>query len=1276
MQNQSIIRFKFFAFLLLVVCLVSLPPAIRAAITLKTDDASGTTSITGNTNWSDSLAPSGTKDYSTGAHALRTPAGSSPIFLGNSLSIESGGTLLGKAATANRSLTVTNLNLNGGVLEQAGTSDSIALTVAGGISVNADSKLGALAKSTANVEQLILTAPISGSAALQIPDQTTNGGTVVLSAANPYSGTLTVNNANGWVGSAVNRLLQLNNQNALSNATLNLTFAPANPVSFASAANTAPFNLGALTGSSTQALTDTASAAVTLSVGGYNGSGTFAGVLTGGGALTKVGAGTLTLSQAQTYTGNTTVSNGVLNVTGSLVSGSAVTVDGAAGGTLAGSGIINGTVTLQNGGIIEPSISGSANTLTFANSAAPTYSSSGSTLKLRVSGTSVDQVNFSAAASHSLANLDLVLDLAGAGGAVSGATIYSVASGDMSTAAFKSVTLINNSGSFTATVHYNTTTITVDLAVPVGPVNAAHSTISPATASKFADGVSTQTITVQARDASNLNRTTGGDTVVFSATAGTLSPTTDNHDGTYTATWTAPAAIGTGSATVTATLVGTAVGTAVGATNSVITLNTVTLTWAVGNGDWDINTTANWAEGGVTGFKYKDAENVILDDTASGSSPIAVNVAQTVTPGSVTANLTNTSYTLSGNAIAGGGSLTKNGTNILTLVNSNSYSGGTILVGGILNITNDSALGATSGGITFSGSSTLQAGANVALSATRNVTLNTGVTGTLDPQANQLTVNGNISGAGTLSKPTGAGTLVLAGNNSGWTGSISLPSAVNGTNGWLQLASSTALGTGKTIDLSTKNQAAATGGVQLSGGVTITNSTILLGGRTTTDATDLSFLQNVSGTNVWAGTIQLKNTGGSYYINSLAGRLELSGLITNAINNASARQIHFLGAGEVLVSGAIENTPVANNVLNVQADGPGVLTLTGTNTYTGTTVANGGTLVIGTSGVVPTNTVTVATNANLGGNGLILGVVVVADGGTLTSGTTAVLGTLTISNTLTLAANSTNIFRLDATGTGTNDSIAGLTGVTYGGSLIVNNVNGTPALGQVYHLFNSAAYSGTFASTNLPILPPTLAWSNNLAGDGTIQVVSAGSASSTNALLTSLTITPAGNFTPGFASGVFAYTTTNSYGSTPTVTVTNADLTATNVLIYNGTTNLLASGVASSALTLSANPGVTNVIKVQVTAQDGVTVNTYTVNVQQLPSVSSRPVLTNSIGVNNLTLNWPLANLGYRLQIQTNSLSTGLSGNWVDWPNSTQTNNAVIPVSPGNPSVFLRLVYP
>jgi len=94
--------------------------------------------------------------------------------------------------------------------------------------------------------------------------------------------------------------------------------------------------------------------AATLTVGGNNTSpAAYAGVISGtGGALTKIGAGALTLSGDNTYTGGTMVSEGTLlvsNTAGSATGTGAVTVSAA---TLGGTGFINGPVTLTGDSIL------------------------------------------------------------------------------------------------------------------------------------------------------------------------------------------------------------------------------------------------------------------------------------------------------------------------------------------------------------------------------------------------------------------------------------------------------------------------------------------------------------------------------------------------------------------------------------------------------------------------------------------------------------------------------------------------------------------------------------------------------------------------------------------------------------------------------------------------------------------------------------------------------------------------------------------------------------
>ena len=76
---------------------------------------------------------------------------------------------------------------------------------------------------------------------------------------------------------------------------------------------------------------------------------TFASPLSGAGGLTKTGTGSLSLSAANLYTGNTVVSQGVLYVDGSIASANTVIQPGA---IIAGHGVIGGS--LNNDGVVSP----------------------------------------------------------------------------------------------------------------------------------------------------------------------------------------------------------------------------------------------------------------------------------------------------------------------------------------------------------------------------------------------------------------------------------------------------------------------------------------------------------------------------------------------------------------------------------------------------------------------------------------------------------------------------------------------------------------------------------------------------------------------------------------------------------------------------------------------------------------------------------------------------------------------------------------------------------
>ncbi len=165
--------------------------------------------------------------------------------------------------------------------------------------------------------------------------------------------------------------------------------------------------------------------------------------------------------------------------------------------------------------------------------------------------------------------------------------------------------------------------------------------------------------------------------------------------------------------------------------------------------------------------------------------------------------------------------------------------------------------------------------------------------------------------------------------------------------------------------------------------------------------------------------------------------------------------------------------------------GTSSLTLSGTNTYSVLTKVNAGTLQVD-GALTGTPSVTVF-GGTLAGNGFISGTVDIQSGSILSPG--ASIGQMTMTSSPQLDFGSTNIMEINKS-LGTNDSVVGLASVTYGGTLMVNNLAGTLSVFDSFKLFDSASYAGAYDLLELPALGAELFWdTSKLTVTGTIRVI-------------------------------------------------------------------------------------------------------------------------------------------------------------------------------------------
>lgn len=728
-------------------------------------------------------------------------------------------------------------------------------------------------------------------------------------------------------------------------------------------------------------------------------SGVIANGGTGAGRIVKIGPGTLTLANTNTYTGTTTVgaaggaSGGTLRLgaagaisanTTTIFAGQldldghdqtigALTLGGGASGTAAlvttGSGTLTlgGNVTYTatnnpNGAVISGQLSlGAANrTFTINNSTA--------------------------------ADPDLTVDavISGAGGLIkAGAGTLALTAANIhsggTTLSAGVLTVSDNQALGTGTLTLNTGTLRSTAAN-----TAANTTILGGN------------VTLQDIDLSGTFTQSGGNrtlTLNNANLSGTLNLSNNNTGRTLT----------TAIASGTTTLSGVIQNGGTGAGGLTKTL-----------GGTLVLSNANTYTGATT---VSGGTLIVQHDSALGSTAGSTTVASGATlqlDGSRTIGAEG--LTLSGAGVGGVGALR--------------HTSGTSSWAGNITLAAASTITADAGLLTLSGSLTGANGRNLTLAGDGDITL----TGTLSNGSSSLFKLGNG--------------ILTVGGTATYTGTTNLGTSGGNSTGTLRLGASDVIPTGAfnlysgTFDLAGFND--TIGAINLGGGGAGSTATVTTGSGTLTLGGNLAYIatNNPDGATI-TGNLNLGGANRTFTINdSTAATTDLS---ISANIGATNRNLTITGAGNTLISGNI-----ATGTGTLTKAGTGTLTLAGANSYSGLTTVSAGTLVVahdsalgttaGATSITAGATLQLTGDRTIGNEALTIRGAGVGSAGAVrhVSGTSSWAGNITIAAASTIAAEAGSLtFSGDFTGAnGRNLTFIGAGDITVNGTIS----NGTSAL--------------------------------------------------------------------------------------------------------------------------------------------------------------------------------------------------------------------------------------
>ncbi len=1010
------------------------------------------------------------------------------------------------------------------------------------------------------------------------------------------TGTLTLGGVNTYTGATV---IGAGSTLALNAAgTIAASSGVANAGNFTIAGNK---TIDSMTGAGTTAL-----GANSLTIGdASNTTSTYSGVISGAGGITKAGAGTLTLSGTNSYTGTTTVSSGTLALGANnvLADTSSVVVNGGIFSvntrtdTVAGVQLLSGSITGAAGGVltstsnydlqsgaVSAALGGAVNlnkstagtvTISGANAYTGSTNVNAGTLTTNAAVPNNSAVTIAGGATLNLTALDVVGSVAGAGNVTLGAFTLTTG-GDNTSTIFSGVA--SGTGGITKAGTGTFTLSGANTYTGATTINAGTLRLAGGAAIADTSAVTLANVAGATLDLNGANETigslagggaTGGNVTLG---AGTLTTGGNNTNTTYAGVISGTggfAKIGAGTQTLSRS------NTYTGTT----TISAGTLT--MGANDIFANTSSILVNGGT------------LDANTRTDTVAGVRLDSGAITGTTGALTSTSAYDLRSGSVSkilgGAVGLNKTTAGTVTLSGANTYTGATAINAGTLVASNGAALGAVGGGTTVASGATLNVNTVTLVESALNIS-GTGVasagalTGT-----NAAVVSGAVTTAGVADTSIGttsaASTLTLNGlvtataNNFGIVGAGNVVAINNGGNNFgtvningannvsLRDTNAIILGNGASnlsgnLGLQTNGTITQTAGVTVGGATTLnagaTNNITLDNIANNFNTVAVTSGQNVSIVDANALTVNA-STVGTITARTLSVDLTLGGNITatgagdaivlasggNFINSSNSNLNP--GTGRWLVYSASPSSDTRGASLEAAYD------------FKQYNTAFGGAISGSNDGFIYTIAPTIT--ATLGGSAIK----------TYDGNTTAPVGSLTLGQSGAIDGDTVNLSALssatyDNKNAGLNKTVS---------SNVLSIASATNGAKQVFgYTLASATATGNVGTINkADITAVTGITANNKTYDGnTNATLNTGAAGFTGIIFGE-------TLTVGAATGTFnskdvlAANTVNISG----ITLADGSGLASNYNLTNNTASA-AANITTRPITVTANPGQSKVV--------------------------------------------------------------------------------------------------